>query len=296
MFANYEAARQDPYSRTGPARAESGRAVNTSRTLLVTLLGAFARRTGDWMPIGGIVALLEQLGADESGVRTSVSRLKHRDWLAPEKRDGRSGYRLTPQAKEALSAGDRVIWHAREPADLGAGWCIASFSVPEKKRDRRYLLRSRLIALGFGNVGPGVWIAPARMRADALELIDRLGLRDHTTVFVGSHEGGQDLQHMVSTSWNVEEIHRRYAEFVATHLPDLDALVEEQDPPPREAFVRYMLALDDWRDLPLRDPGLPRELLPADWAGDAAGDLLEHIVARLDGPALAHVRAALASP
>jgi len=270
--------------------------MSTSRTLLVTLLGAFARRTDDWLPIGAIVALLEEVGADQSGVRTSVSRLKKRDWLEPEKRSGRNGYRLTARAKEALAAGDRVIWHAREPADRAAGWCIASFSVPEKKRDQRHLLRSRLVALGFGNVGPGTWIAPARMRADAVELIDSLGLRDHTNVFVGRHEGGQDLDRMVRSSWNLEEIHGRYAEFVATHGADLDALVDDEEPSPRKAFVRYLLALDDWRDLPLRDPGLPRELLPADWAGDAAVELLERIVARLDGPAFAFVREVIEGP
>ena len=265
-----------------------------SRTLLVTLLGAFARRTDDWVPVGAIVTLLTELGVDESSIRTSVSRLKKREWLDAEKRQGRNGYRLTAVAKDALSAGDRVIWHARQAADLKDGWCIASFSVPEKDRASRHLLRSRLATLGFGNVGQGVWIAPARMRQDALQLIESLGLREYTNVFVGRHEGGQDLVRMVQTSWDLEEIDARYRDFVVAHAHDLDDILAFPSKiiSDREAFIRYMRALDDWRVLPLRDPGLPRELLPGNWAGGEAIGLLENIVDSLEEPALRFVREA----
>lgn len=267
----------------------------SSRTLLVTLLGAFTRQTDDWMPVSAIVALLAELGADESSIRTSVSRLKKRKWLEPVKRNGRSGYQLTAVAKDALAAGDRVIWHPRQPAELEDGWCIASFSVPEKDRSQRHLLRSRLAALGFGNVGPGVWIAPARMQSDALELIESLDLREYTNVFVGSHEGGQDLARMIRTGWDLNDLNDRYQAFVAKHAKALDQAVAPSAIAPREAFVRYMLALDDWRVLPLRDPGLPRELLSSDWAGDDAVKLLEGIVEALGGPALTFVRSVVSS-
>lgn len=270
-------------------------ATTTSRTLLVTLLGSFARRTDDWMPISAIVSLLGELGADESSIRTSVSRLKKRDWLIPDKRDSKSGYRLSPLARDVLAAGDRVIWHARKPAVLEDGWCIASFSVPETARAKRHLLRSRLAALGFGNAGPGVWIAPARMRGDALAVIDALSLREYTNVFVGRHEGGQHLTQMIRSSWDLDDIHARYRAFVGAHSRDIDGggLSAEGSGEPRDAFVRFMRAVDDWRALPLRDPGLPRELLRSDWAGDAATELLESIVSRFDALALAFVRDAL---
>lgn len=257
----------------------------------MTLLGVFARRTDEWMPISGIVALLSEFGSDESSIRTSVSRLKKRKWLEAERRDGKSGYRLTQAAKDALAAGDRVIWHARQPAVLDDGWCVASFSVPEKDRARRHLLRSRLAALGFGNVGQGMWIAPARMRGDAIELIDSLELRDYTNVFVGKHEGGQDLAKMVQESWDLDDIHARYRAFVAAHSRDLKPVgLTGQALSGRESFVAYTRAIDDWRVLPLRDPGLPRELLRSDWAGDDAVQLLERIVTSLDEPALAFVK------
>lgn len=271
---------------------------NSSRTLLVTLLGAFARRTDNWLPVSGIVSLLDSLDIEESSVRTGVSRLKKREWLEPEKRDGRNGYQLTEIAKRTLSSGDKFVWHAREPAELEDGWCVANFSVPETERARRHLLRSRLASLGFGNLGGGVWIAPARMQADAAHVIESLGLTAYTNLFVGQHLGGQDLAQMARTSWNLDAIDARYREFVSAHenvVGELES-THRDDISPKAAFVNYMRALDDWRVLPMRDPGLPRELLPGDWAGDPAASVLERIVDDLDAPALEFVRSCVEVP
>lgn len=267
-------------------------ATMSSRTLLVTLMGAFVRRTDDWLPISSIVNLLDALDVEESSVRTGVSRLKKRRWLVAERREGRNGYRLTDLAKQSFNTGDKVIWHAREAANLADGWCIVNFSVPESERANRHLLRSRLASLGFGNVGGGVWIAPARMHDEATQVIHGLGLAENTNLFVGDYMGGQPLLEMVRFSWNLDEIHDRYLSFVAEHSADLEAVdqMKSSAMSEREAFVRYMRTLDDWRMLPMQDPGLPRELLPTDWAGDEAANLLERVVAELDQPALAFVR------
>ena len=266
-----------------------------SRTLLVSLFGAFVRRTDGWMSISAIVSLMSEVGLDDSSVRTGVSRLKKRGWLVPEKRDRVNGYRLTDLALASLAEGDRVVWHAKQPADLDEGWCIANFSVPETDRSRRHLLRSRLANLGFGNFGPGVWIAPARMRDAANAVVESLGLVDNTVIFVGAHAGGQDLLTMTRASWDLEEINRQYRSFLDAHRHDLDPFEGEPSDSidPQAAFAVYLNVIDDWRKLPSRDPGLPRELLGSDWAGDEAGRLFEDIVDRMDAAAIAHVRSHL---
>lgn len=269
---------------------------NTSRTLLVTLLGAFARRAGDWVPIRGVVALLEEVGIDESSTRTAVSRLKKRGWLAPEKRAGRTGYVLTELAISTLAVGDEVIWHSRKPANLADGWCIVTFSIPEQYRAKRHLLRSRLSALGFGNAGQGVWIAPSRMASEARNLVDQLELTGNTNIFIGTHIGGQELGRMVRESWDLDAIHSGYLEFAASHRAEFQRLraLAPDSIVPREAFAHYLRALDDWRILPMQDPGLPRELLHEDWAGVRAAQLIEEIVAHLDTPAFTFAREQLA--
>ncbi|MFF0296118.1 PaaX family transcriptional regulator C-terminal domain-containing protein [Kitasatospora sp. NPDC004614] len=263
-------------------------AARRSRTVLVTFLGAVVRKLGNWMPIAGTVELLTQAGLDASSVRTAVFRLKQRGWLEAQTRSGVRGYALTPAALEALAAGDEVIWHARQPADLADGWCLVNFSVPESARARRHQLTAHLAALGFGNIGAAVWIAPARMLPAAGRAIDELGLTDQCALFTGDHVGGQDLAAMVRKGWDLDEIDRRYREFLTDRTAEADRLAATAFVDGRDAFTGYLSVVDDWRKLPFRDPGLPPQVLPPDWSGPAAVHLFEQLVAALEGRALAH--------
>ena len=259
-----------------------------SRTVLVSFLGAIVRRMGDWMPIAGTIELMGEFGLDAPSVRTAVFRLKKRGWLASETRAGSRGYALTPVALKALAAGDEVIWHARLPADLADGWCIVSFSVPESARGKRDQLRTHLASLGFGNVGAAMWIAPARMRATADQAIAELGLTSYCAIFVGDYVGGRDLPGLLRDSWDLAEIDRRYQEYARRFTDEARQVGAGGDIEPRDAFLSYLAAIDQWRKLPFRDPGLPREILPHDWSAPAAGALFEGLVAALEAPALAH--------
>jgi phenylacetic acid degradation operon negative regulatory protein len=276
----------------GPvAEVEPVVATRPPRAVLVGFLGSIVHRLGDWMPIGGAVELLGQAGVDESRVRTGVSRLKQRAWLAPEARAGVRGYSLTARAAAELSAGDEIVWHAREPADLAEGWCVVHFSVPESDRPRRSQLRARLAALGFGNVGAAVWIAPARMLDAARRTIDELGLTGQCALFVGAHAGGVELPQLVSGSWDLREINRGYRAFLDDHAGravELESAARAGAIDGGDAFATYLRVIEDWRTLPFRDPGLPRELLGEDWAAAEAGALFERLVGVLEARALTH--------
>jgi len=259
-----------------------------SRTVLVSFLGAIVRRMGDWMPIGATVELMTQAGLDAASVRTAVYRLRKRGWLEADSRGGRRGYALTSLALEALAAGDEVIWHARTPAVLADGWCVVTFSLPESDRTKRHRLRSRLVGLGFGNAGGGVWLAPARMRTSAERAIAELALTSYCAVFVGDYVAGHGLADLLRHTWDLAGINQRYTEFVDTYQPIANRLRKDGPPDPRYSFVTYLALVDHWRKLPFRDPGLPPELLTEDWSAPRATELFEHLIAALEERALAH--------
>lgn len=254
-----------------------------SRTVLVTFLGSIVRQQGDWLPIAGTVELTTQLGLDEASVRTAVSRLKKRGWLVSETRAGVRGYALTAAALSELAAGDAVIWHARQPADLGDGWCLVTFSIPETARARRDRLRSHLAALGFGNVSTAAWIAPARMQAAAERAIAELDLAAFCAVFAGDYVAGADLPTLVARCWDLMAIDDRYRAFIE-HFSGVGA----EGSAPSAAFATYLSLVDEWRRLPFRDPGLPLDVLPAGWHGSGALALFEELVERLEPKALAY--------
>lgn len=268
---------------TDDGRETPSAPVPRSRTVLVTFLGSVVRRRGNWMPISAAIELTTRSGLDAASVRTAVFRLKKRGWLVSETRDGARGYALTDEALVALAAGDEVIWHARRPAELSDGWCVVSFSVPESSRAKRHQLRAHLSALGFGNVSSAVWIAPARMQQAAERAIEELGLSDYCALFVGAYAGGQDLRALVARSWDLGEIDQRYRDFVADFGGRAGSIPDDA-----AAFVTYLELVDRWRKLPFRDPGLPVELVPADWGAPTAVALFEQLVTELEDRALAH--------
>lgn len=275
--------------------AQPGDRAARSRAALVGFLGSIVRPLGGWMAIGAAVELLGQAGVDESSVRTGVSRLKQRAWLAPETRGGVRGYVLTDRATEALRTGDEVVWHARRPADLADGWCIVHFSVPESARARRTRLRSRLASLGFGNVGSAMWIAPARMLEPGRRAIAELELTGQCALFVGEYAGGVELERLARESWDLAAINAGYQGFLQRYgraHARLAALAAAGGAP---AFAAYLGVIEDWRRLPFRDPGLPSELLGREWVAAEAGALFERLVALLERPALEHARSALSA-
>ncbi|MFB2585507.1 PaaX family transcriptional regulator [Herbiconiux liukaitaii] len=259
-----------------------------SRTILVGFLGSIVRRMGNWMPIAGAVELMGQCGLDESSVRTAIFRLKQRGWLVPETRSRAKGYLLTEVALDALAAGDEIVWHARQAANLDDGWCVVNFSVPESARAKRHKLRAHLASLGFGNIGSGVWIAPARMLDAAKRAIDELDLTGQSAVFVGDYAGGQELDELLRSGWDLPEIDQRYRDFIEAHRAEAEALEATGVIDGEDAFVTYVTVINQWRKLPFRDPGLPREILGDDWAAPDAGVLFERLVTLLEGRALAH--------
>ncbi|MBB2893896.1 PaaX family transcriptional regulator [Flexivirga oryzae] len=273
---------------TAAADPNATQRTRRTRTLVVTFLGSVVRRMGGWMPIAGTVELMGQLGVDAPSVRTAVFRLKQRGWLEAQARDGARGYALTEHAQAVLAQGDEVIWHARRPADLADGWCIVNFSVPESDRSRRYKLRTHLSHMGFGNVGTAMWLAPARMQGAAEEAIASLGLDKYAAVFVGNYVGTQDLTTLLYESWDLAGIDQSYRDFIGHYGPVADDMASRTTIEQQDAFTTYLGVIDAWRQLPFRDPGLPREVLADDWSAPDAVALFERLVELLRARALAH--------
>jgi phenylacetic acid degradation operon negative regulatory protein len=268
------------------------------RSLILTFYGAFVRRLGGWIAVSHLLPLMADLDLDEQSVRSAISRLKRRGWLVPSRRDGLVGYALSDVARSALDQADERIYSGPRPADPDDGWGLVVFSVPETERHRRHVLRSRLSWLGFGNNAPGVWIAPRRLLPAARAQLDELGLSGYVDLYEASYVGFGDVRSLVDRSWDLDALRALYAAFVAEHEPVLARWSGNGTPPPddRHAYVDYVATLDRWRALPFLDPGLPAELLPADWEGHAAAALFHDILSRLSERAFVHVERTVACP
>jgi phenylacetic acid degradation operon negative regulatory protein len=268
---------------TGPA---------APRALIVTIYGLYAREAGGWLSVASLIRLLDVLGVDESAVRSSISRLKQRGVLAPQRRDGAAGYALSGLGRDILAEGDRRIF-GRPGAGPSDGWLLAVFSVPEAERRRRHTLRSRLTWLGFGTVAAGVWIAPGHLAGETAEVLERSGLSGYVNLFQASYLAFGDLREQVARWWDLDRLQDLYQAFLDTAGPVLARWDQAAPAAPGdgEAFADYVRALTAWRRLPFLDPGLPADLLPPAWNGLRADAAFTALRDRLDEPARGHVRA-----
>lgn len=257
---------------------------------ILELYGAFGRRTGGWLAVADLITLLAQFGIEETAIRSACSRMKGRGLLVSDKRDGTAGYCLSDDAKAILADGDARLFDAADgDPDHGRRWVLCVFSVPEDQRSDRYLIRSRLSWLGFGQAAPGVAIAPGRLAEEARHMLARLGLQRHVTMWEGAFLGFADVRDLVARAWDlaaIREVHERYLDEFRPMLQ----WWQEHDGPDEKAFRDYLESLSQWRRLPYLDPGLPADATPDDWPATAARQLFNALQARLERPAYDHYR------
>lgn len=258
-------------------------------SLINTVYGAFLRRLGGWISVADLITLMSELDVDGPAARSAISRLKKKGVLEPERR-GATGYRLSQAAQPVFDEGDRRIFGSLEPAKLSDGWAMAVFSVPESERSYRYQLRTRLTWLGFGNIAPGVWLAPGRLLGDARDMLVRRGLSDYVHLFAADYAAFSDLPGTVSSWWDFPAIQEQYATFSRAYAPVAAELAQRRELDGGEAFRHYVPMLTQWRRLPYLDPGLPAELLPADWNAVAARQTFQQLHDVLAAPSLLHVQ------
>ena len=259
------------------------------RSLIVTIYGLYGRAASAWLSIAALIRLMAELDVDEPAVRSAISRLKQRGLLEPGKERGAAGYRLSDRGQVILAEGDRRIFE-RPRASLADGWLLAVFSVPEQQRAKRHALRSRLAWLGFGSVAAGVWIAPAHLAAETRDVLASDGLTEYVSLFTAGQLAFGDVRCEVGQWWDLDRLEQLYQAFIDGAGPVLASLGSNSSGDAAQAFADYVRVLIGLALLlPFLDPGLPPELLPADWHGARAAELFARIRAVLAGPAGQHV-------
>lgn len=275
-----------------------------SQDLVFTLYGDYLldRPNGVW--VGSLIALLGQLDLSPTAVRVVLSRMARKGWLTVERRGARSYYGLTRRGRTLLEQGRERIYHPPRDEAWDGTWHLVTYSVPERRRRLRDLLRVKLLWLGCGAVSNGVWISPHDIRAEVSEIAASLRLTKHVEVFAARHVGFSSTEQLVAQCWDLRAVNARYARFIArwqAAFPHCDRCAlagsgkgRGKAPPscaaPAACFVRRFHIVHEYRAFPLEDPYLPAALLPADWHGEEAAHLFAHYHELLAGPAERYVR------
>lgn len=257
---------------------------------IITVFGLYGRSSGGVIPVALLVRLLQDLGCEPASVRSSISRLKKKGVLTSEKIDGQSGYTLSPEIEQHFSTRDERIFVPR-PASANDPWLLASFSVPETQRAQRNKIRAGLARMGFGNVAPGLCIAPEKLMPEALDFVARNHLQEYVEFFLSHPAGPGELKDKVAEWWDLETLEQHYNEFIEAHTGEFREWKkrgDRDDGTYRDAFRAYIPMVTQWRRLPFLDPGLPLEFLPEHWKGTEARQLFSDLHGILGSLAARH--------
>ncbi|WP_432488812.1 PaaX family transcriptional regulator [Kineococcus sp. SYSU DK018] len=261
-------------------------------SLLRTVLATYVRPLGGWIAITPLIQLMADAGVPAPRTRTALVRVKAKGLLHAEAREGVPGYAFTEQAHPMLVRAHQRIHHPRAMSS-GEAWCLISFSIPEQLRDLRHQLRRRLRYFGCGTVSAALWVAPRYLTEEIEEVLQELGVREHCTLFAAEEiRPLRDLRTSVAQWWDFTELAALHQGFLDRHAEQITRL---QHPRPHEAFSLWVRALDQWRLIPYNDPGLPAQLLPADWPGLVATPLFFRLRDQVAPVAAEHVRALTAT-
>lgn len=273
------------------------------KDLVFTLFGDYLLHRPGPVWVGSILALLAPLEVSTTAARTTLSRMCAEGWFTTERQGRRSFYELTARGRRLLEEGEERIHHPRWGRPWDGRWLLVTYSVPEQERHLRDRFRDRLLWLGFGSLGNGLWISPHAVAGEVRREAEALGLAGYAEIFTADHLGCSEPEALVSRCWDLERINAWYEEFVGRHVADYRALRTARERgdgtggiTSEEAFVRRFRLIHEYREFPLLDPNLPQHLLPKGWAGECAAVFFESYYEALAEPANAYVDERVETP
>ncbi len=232
-----------------------------ARSAVFDLYGDHLAGYGYWAPISAVVALLRACGVQPAATRTAVSRMVGQGWLEPQERAGIRGYLAGATTRDRLTAAHTRIYDTG-PVTWDSCWHLVVLARPDG-RAQRDRAAATLGYLGYGRLTGQTWLAPRR-NAELGSALQAAGV--WWEEFEARHPG--DPVDLVARVWDLRELAERYTDFALTAAA-LRSSAGGGMPPERAYPVRAGL-VHRWRSFLFLDPGLPPEVLPADWPGGAA--------------------------
>jgi len=244
-----------------------------AHSLIVTVYGDVIEPRGGSIWLGSLIELLAPLGVNERLIRTSMFRLGRDGWLSGQRVGRRSYYSLTESGRRRFETAFKRVYRSEPPPWDGAWRLLLLTGMDVQARKR---LRDELQWQGFAAFSPVLLASPRGEQAELAATLQELGVDDDCIVFQTSAQTSPApcaLHRQVRESWNLDSLGAHYHAFITAFRPLWQALREQRNIAPQDAFLSRILLIHEYRKLLLRDPQLPEELLPADWEGRAARQL-----------------------
>lgn len=242
-------------------------------SLIVTIFGDVVVPRGGEVWAGTLSDLLGLMRIDAPAVRAALSRLARDGWLDRVKVGRLSYCALSGEGRRAFGPALARVYRLAPAAGDDETPELRVLVLPEG--DARAALRGAALAAGYGQLGPGILLGTP----SSAELPGNAAGNGIVTLAASLLSGSRE--ELVERAFDLAPLAARYRAFVAAHAPLAEALSTGERLSGEAAIVARILLIHDYRRLILRDPLLPRALLPADWPGHAANALAARLYGAL---------------
>lgn len=188
--------------------------------------------------------------------------------------------RLTSQGHKRIQRDFPLISMQRKTWDRK--WRLVIFDIAEVSRIIRERLRVKLKELGFGMLQRSVFISPYNIAEDFAQFIKSFGLEECVYVLEVSTIVAGNPRTLANKIWHLDDLNKKYKEIVEkienSYLIPIDNRLSELNIKDKK---KYNLIVGEMRkgylELVLKDPFLPKDLLPEDWMGDKVRNLMKKL-------------------
>ncbi|TQV80260.1 PaaX family transcriptional regulator [Aliikangiella coralliicola] len=247
------------------------------KSFIVTVFGDVISQHGGWIWLGSLIESLQPLGFSERLIRTSVFRLVQDDWLQVNKVGRKSYYAFTESANRHYTKAARRIYASRVH-QRDTQWLIvlptfvSEEKLPAFKRQLRWL--------GFSPLSSGAFAHPSIDQSSLEETLREQKLNDSVIVFSSQtidDASNQVLKRLVSERWNLQDLHESYCDLTDCYSALKENLDVHSALSNRQSFLLRLLLIHEYRRVLLKDHELPENMLPQDWAGYPANQLVKNL-------------------
>ena len=209
------------------------------------------------------------LDIKKSAFRMAVSRNLKTGEIEKVVENGEPYFKITSQGKKHLVR----LFPIYKLADAGwdGKWRVVIFDIPEIDKKTREYLRWKLLSWGFGMLQKSVYISPLDVLVDVKEYLKSQELHGKVVVFEAREVFAKDQRVVAKYVWRLDKLNERYSRIIDLIYSKDECDEKEWKQRKREIKQKFFKIL-------LGDPILPKELLPDDWCGNTAKELITEII------------------
>ncbi len=256
--------------------------------MIVTIMGDVVSQHGGWVWLGDLVRTLQYFLLPGGSTRVAAYRLVKHDWMNVRKVGRCNYYSFTDTAMKHYEKAEKRIYAAQRIVQSD-NWTLAILNLlPDAKKN---MLQKNLLWEGFHPLASGIYAHPSSDRASLDAIIREHQVVDDVVVLSVRVEDVDSLiaiKKLVAQRWGLYHLEKSYTNFINIYHPVYRRAQKKLFSPAASFYIRLLL-IHSYRCIVLRDPDFPEEMLPANWVGYRAHDLIKNLYQLLATPSIAYI-------